>query len=164
MLESACRRPNIDALVYSEDTPLPYFIFLFLVVPLIELYLLIEIGQVIGALPTIGLCVLTALVGGVLLRYQGLQVMFRAQGSIARGEVPAIEMFEGVALAAGGVLLMTPGFATDVIGFLCLIPWSRRALVRVLLRRLGVRGGPPRGGGDDPHRTIEGDYRRRDWD
>ena len=139
-----------------------YIILLFVGVPLIELYLLIEIGQVIGALPTIALCLLTAVLGGALLRYQGLQVMFRAQATMARGEVPAIEMFEGVALAAGGVLLLTPGFATDVIGFLCLLPWSRRAMVRALLRRLNVRGGPPRHGGG--HHTIEGDYRRRDWD
>lgn len=137
-----------------------YFILLFLIVPLVEIYLLIEIGQVIGALATIALCVLTAVVGGVLLRYEGLQVMFRAQASLARQEVPAIEMFEGVALAAGGMLLLTPGFATDAVGFVCLIPWTRRAMVRALIRRLRGRGGPPGQGGQT---TIEGNYRRRDW-
>lgn len=143
-----------------------YFILLFVGVPLVELYLLIEVGSVIGALPTIALCLLTAVVGGALLRYQGLQVMFRAQRSMAQGEVPAIEMFEGVALAAGGVLLLTPGFATDVIGFICLIPWTRRALVRAFLRRVTVRGGGPPGpgGSHQSHHqsTIEGDFRRRD--
>jgi UPF0716 protein FxsA len=152
-----------------EGAAVPYLILLFVVVPLVELYLLIEIGSVIGALETIALCLLTAVLGGALLRYQGLQVMFRAQRSMAQGEVPAIEMFEGVALAAGGVLLLTPGFATDVIGFLCLIPWTRRAAVRALLRRANVHrgGGPPGpgtgGGGDsDRYKTIEGDFRRRD--
>ncbi len=104
---------------------------------------------------------LTAVLGGVLLRYQGLQVMFRAQRSMAHGEVPAIEMFEGVALAAGGVFLLTPGFATDVLGFICLVPWTRRAMVRAVLRRMRGGGGPPTQGGR--HTTIEGDYRRRDW-
>ncbi|MEX0607095.1 MAG: FxsA family protein [Halofilum sp. (in: g-proteobacteria)] len=154
-------RPNISRVVRLEDAALHYFILLFLVVPLVEIYLLIEIGQVIGALPTVGLCVLTAVLGGVLLRYQGLQVMFRAQASIARQEVPALEMFEGVALAAGGVFLLTPGFATDVLGFICLVPWTRRAMVRALIRRLSGGGGPPSQGGR--HTTIEGDYRRRDW-
>ncbi len=137
-----------------------YFIVLFLVVPLAEIYLLIEIGQIIGALSTIALCVLTAVLGGVLLRYQGLQVMFRAQASLARQQVPAIEMFEGVALAAGGMLLLTPGFATDAVGFLCLLPWTRRAMVRALIRRMSGRGGPPTRGRQS---TIEGEYRRRNW-
>ncbi|MDZ7747964.1 MAG: FxsA family protein [Halofilum sp. (in: g-proteobacteria)] len=122
---------------------MPAFILLFLVVPLVEIYLLIEVGQVIGALPTVGLCVLTAVVGGALLRYQGFQTMVRAQQNLQRGRIPAIEMFEGVALAIGGALLLTPGFATDVIGFLCLVPWSRRAMIRAAMRRMQVSYGPP---------------------
>lgn len=139
---------------------MPVVVLLFLVVPLVELYLLIEVGQVIGALPTIGLCVLTAVLGGVLLRFQGLQTMMRAQASLARREVPALEMLEGVALAVGGLLLMTPGFATDALGFLCLLPWSRRALIRGLLRRSQVHYGPAGAAGD--RYTIEGEFRRRD--
>lgn len=149
---------------------MPAFVLLFLVVPLVEIYLLIEVGQVIGALPTVGLCVLTAVVGGALLRYQGFQTMMRAQQNLQRGQLPAIEMFEGVALAIGGALLLTPGFATDVIGFLCLIPWSRRAMIRAAMRRMQVTYGPPPGGppgagptaGPRGRSTIEGEFERRD--
>lgn len=150
-----------------KGIPLPTLILLFLVVPLVEIYVLIEVGQVIGALPTIGLCVLTAVLGGGLLRHQGLRTMLRAQENIARGQVPAIEMLEGIALAVGGALLLTPGFLTDVVGFLCLIPWTRRMLVRAALRRMNVTWGPPPGGpgtGGADRRTLEGDYRRHDRD
>ncbi|MDZ7828850.1 MAG: FxsA family protein [Halofilum sp. (in: g-proteobacteria)] len=140
---------------------------LFLLVPLVEIWILIEVGQEIGALPTIGLCVLTAVVGAALLRLQGLRTLTRAQENLNRGEIPAIEMFEGVALAFGGALLLTPGFATDVLGFLCLVPWSRRAMIRGALRRMNVYYGPPGGPGAGPGRsqhTIEGDFRRDDRD
>lgn len=138
---------------------------LFLLVPLVEIYILIEVGQEIGALSTIGLCVLTAVIGAALLRIQGLQTLTRAQENLNRGEIPAIEMFEGMALALGGALLLTPGFATDTLGFLCLIPWSRRAMIRGALRRMNVYYGPPGGPGTGgPHRTIEGDFRRDERD
>ena len=142
---------------------MPAFIILFLVVPLVEIYLLIEIGQVIGALSTVALCVLTAVIGGGLLRLQGFQTMRRAQDNLQRGQLPAIELFEGVALAIGGALLLTPGFATDVFGFLCLIPWTRRLLIRAAMRRMEVTYGPPGGGpGPGGHYTIEGEFRERD--
>jgi len=143
---------------------------LFIIVPLVEIYLLIEIGTVIGALMTVALCVLTAVVGGVLLRYQGLQTMFRAQANLSRGQVPAIEMFEGVALAIGGALLLTPGLVTDVLGFLCLIPWSRRMMIHAAMRRMQVVYGPASGrggsrpGGPSPHEPLEGDFEHRDRD
>jgi len=140
---------------------------LFLLVPLVEIYILIEVGGIIGALPTIGLCVLTAVVGAGLLRLQGFQTLRRAQDNLARGEIPAIEMFEGVALAFGGALLLTPGFVTDTVGFACLIPWSRRWLIRAALRRMEIYYGPPGGPGGPQrgrHYTIEGDFRRRDDD
>ncbi|MDX1610327.1 MAG: FxsA family protein, partial [Halofilum sp. (in: g-proteobacteria)] len=124
------------------------FLLLFLLVPLVEIYVLIEVGTVIGALPTIALCVLTAVVGAGLLRVQGFQTMRRAQENLNRGEIPAIEMFEGVALAFGGALLLTPGFLTDAVGFLCLVPWTRRWLIRMALARMQVQYGPaggPRG-------------------
>lgn len=138
---------------------------LFLIVPLVEIYILIEVGQEIGALTTIALCVLTAVLGAGLLRWQGLETLTRAQVNLGRGQVPALEMFEGIALAFGGALLLTPGFVTDTVGFLCLIPWSRRAMIRSALRRMDVYYGPADGpgpGGD--HRTIEGDFRRDDRD
>lgn len=148
---------------------MPALLLIFIVVPLVEIYVLIEIGAIIGALPTVLACVGTAILGGGLLRYQGFQTLRRAQRNMDRGQIPAMEMFEGVALAMGGALLLTPGFVTDVAGFLCLIPWTRRALIAAALRRMQVRytsSGP--GGPDDPggtggtRGTIEGEFHRRD--
>ena len=145
---------------------MPALFLLFLIVPLVEIYILIEVGQVIGALPTILACVGTALLGGGLLRHQGLQTMNRARGNLDRGQLPAMEMLEGVALVVGGALLLTPGFATDTVGFLCLLPWTRRGLIRLALRRMQVyyTSGPgPRGpGGVGGRHTLEGEYRRDD--
>lgn len=143
---------------------LPLLLVIFLVVPLVEIYLLIEIGRVIGALSTVALCVLTAVAGGILLRLQGLSTMRRAQLSMARGEPPALEMIEGIALAIGGALLLTPGFATDAIGFFFLLPWTRRTLVRLLLARAQVVPGHGRDGTGGHGRTIEGEFRRDDDD
>lgn len=146
---------------------LPLFFILFLVVPLVEIYLLIEVGRAIGALTTVGLCVLTAIAGALLLRFQGFSTMQRAQLSMARGEPPALELLEGVALAIGGALLLTPGFATDAIGFFCLIPWTRRPLARFILSRARVIPHPRRPGGpgqSGPGHTLEGEFRRDDDD
>lgn len=144
----------------------PFFLFLliFVAAPLVELYLLIEVGSEIGALPTILLSIFTAMLGGVLVRMQGLSVLFRAQAQMANKEVPAIEMFEGVALLLVGVALLLPGFITDAIGFLLLIPPLRRWLLVTWLKRRGaLHPGEP---GDrtepDSVRVIEGDYRRED--
>lgn len=148
---------------------MPALLLIFIVVPLVEIYVLIEIGTIIGALPTVLACVGTAILGGGLLRYQGFQTLRRAQRNMDRGQIPAMEMFEGVALAMGGALLLTPGFVTDVAGFLCLIPWTRRALIAAALRRMQVRytssgpGGPDEPGGTGGTRgTIEGEFHRRD--
>lgn len=150
---------------------MPVLLVLFVVVPLVEIYLLIEVGQVIGALPTIGLCVLTAAIGGALLRQQGLDTLARARRNLDQGHVPALELFEAVALAIGGALLLTPGFVTDVIGFACLLPPTRRLLVQLALRRVNVVYGPAGGHGrrngaarGDAGHTIEGEYQRRDRD
>lgn len=144
---------------------MPIFVVLFLVVPLVELYLLIQVGQVIGALPTIALCVLTAFIGGALLRQQGVETLTRARANLDRGRLPAIELFEGVAVALGGVLLLVPGFATDIAGLVCLVPYTRRLLLRAVLKRVRVTYGPARGrsgAGLKRHETIEGDFERRD--
>lgn len=98
---------------------------LFITVPLVELYCLIQVGDVLGVIPTIALCIFTAALGAALLRYQGLQTIARIQQRVATGEVPATDMLEGAILLLSGVLLMTPGFLTDVIGFLCLTPKLR---------------------------------------
>lgn len=131
-------------------------LFLFVTVPLVELFLLIEVGKGIGALYTIALCLLTAAIGTALLRQQGLQTLARARLNLDRGTLPAIELIEGVALAVGGVLLLTPGFVTDAIGFACLLPPTRHWFVQMVLRRIKAQ----RGAVDRV--TIEGDYERRD--
>lgn len=146
---------------------MPIFLLLFITVPLVELYFLIQVGQSIGALPTIGLCILTAVLGAALLRQQGFQTLHRAQQNLSRGTVPALEMLEGVALALGGLLLLTPGFATDVFGFACLIPFTRRFMVRAVLARAHVSVGPVyRGNANTSNRqdAIEGEFERRDRD
>lgn len=111
------------------------FAILFLAIPIAEIYLLIQVGSVIGAFPTILLVVGTAVLGAFLLRQQGLSTLTRFQNSMAAGQLPASEMVEGVLLLVGGALLMTPGFFTDTMGFLCLIPVSRKLIVHFLIKR-----------------------------
>lgn len=147
---------------------MPILFLLFLSVPLVELYVLIQVGQVIGALPTIGLCILSALFGSALLRHQGLETLRRARANLNRGEIPALELFEGVALALGGGLLLVPGFVTDFAGAACLIPFTRRRLIRAALKRMRIVYGPahrrPGASSKEEPRTIEGDFERRDQD
>ncbi len=139
---------------------------LFLVVPIVEIYLLIKVGSMIGALATVGLVVLTAVVGSAMLRQQGLSTLRRAQRNMDQGVLPARELLDGVFLVIGGALLLTPGFVTDAIGFLCLLPATRHWMMAVARRRFRVSGsmtGPrlrPRA--DSTGTTIEGEWRRED--
>ena len=108
---------------------------LFLIVPIIEIYLLIQVGGILGAWPTVFLVVFTAVLGAWLLRIQGFSTLNRVQGSLARGEIPAIEMLGGILLLLSGALLLTPGFFTDTIGFLMLLPTMRRIVVMWFLSK-----------------------------
>ena len=153
----------------ARMNPFPVLLLLFLLVPLTEIYFLIVVGGWIGALPTIALVVLTALIGATLARHQGLVTLQRVQASMARGELPAIEMLEGALLLVGGLLLLTPGFFTDAAGFICLLPLTRRALALWGLQRMTMampptRGGPPPGAGGREQHTIEGEFSRDDDD
>jgi len=133
---------------------------LFLTIPMVEIYLLIKVGSIIGALPTVFLVVFTAVLGALLIRLQGFATMQRVQAMLARGEIPAIEMLEGVVLLVSGALLLTPGFFTDTLGFLCLIPALRRRLISWLLERslINRNQGPPHGPTQQHGpRTIEGE-------
>jgi len=103
----------------------PWLLVLFIGIPLFELYLLIQVGSIIGALPTLALVVFTAVLGAALLRRQGLSTVQRIQIAMNRGEVPALEVVEGAILLIGGAMLLTPGFVTDALGFLCLWPPAR---------------------------------------
>lgn len=149
-------------------TPFRILFILFLSIPLLEIYLLITVGGIIGAWPTIGLVLLTAVVGAMMLRQQGFATAQRVQAELAQGQIPAVAMMEGVVLLFSGALLLTPGFFTDAIGFLCLIPHFRQAMIRMLMSKVilshfsntpgSTQGGSPGG------RVIEGEYQRRDED
>ena len=137
----------------------------FLLVPLTEIYVLIQVGSVIGALSTVILVVFTAVLGAALIRAQGLATLARMRATMDRGEVPAMELLEGACLLVAGALLLTPGFVTDTVGFALLIPGLRRGMALGLLERGVIRTttGPtgPAGSGE-PGRVIEGEYRRED--
>lgn len=111
---------------------------LFILTPLIEIFLFIEIGSAIGALPTILLIIVTAVVGVALLRQQGLSTLHNVQSQMQQGQVPAVEMLGGLMLFFAGALLLTPGFFTDTVGFLILIPFVRKSLALWFLERSGT--------------------------
>jgi UPF0716 protein FxsA len=118
-------------------------IFLFTLVPIIELYVLIEAGTQIGVWPTIGLIMLTGIAGAYLARSQGFQLINRIQTDLNAGRVPAGEMLDGAMILAGGLLLLTPGFCTDLFGFILLTPATRGLLkgwLKIWLEKKMARG------------------------
>lgn len=115
-----------------------FLFLLFIIIPIVEITLLIQVGQVIGAWYTVGLVLLSAFIGVNMLRQQGLATLSRAQLRLDRQELPGQEMVEGIILAVGGAMLITPGFVTDLMGFSCLIPPLRRGLVKLLMSRVTV--------------------------
>ena len=114
---------------------MPILFIIFIVIPIVEITLLINVGQLIGAWYTVGLVLLSAFVGVNMLRHQGLATLGRAQQKMQRGEMPQQEMIEGLVLAVGGALLITPGFVTDFIGFCCLIPLTRIGFIKIASSR-----------------------------
>lgn len=102
---------------------------IFAIVPSIEVLLLIEVGTRIGTVNTIFLIILTGILGAYLMRLQGFQVLKKIQEDLGRGVPPAKNILEGAMILVGGILLLTPGFFTDAVGFLLLIPRSRRYLL-----------------------------------
>jgi len=102
---------------------------LFIAVPIIEISVFIQVGDVIGLWPTIAIVILTAVIGTTMLRQQGLSTLMKAQNSMNEGRMPTSELFDGACLLVAGALLLTPGFVTDGIGFLLFLP-PFRALIR----------------------------------
>lgn len=140
---------------------LPLF-FVFVGLPLVELYVLIKVGSLIGPLATIGLSILSAILGAWLVRQQGFGVLMRVREAMDRGEVPALEMMDGALLLVAGLMLLLPGFLTDIAGFLLMVPPLRRLLIaRYSLLVPAPRGSMHPGRPSGP-RVIEGDYRRDD--
>ena len=136
---------------------------LFFTIPLVEIYVLLEVGGAIGVLPTIAMVVLTAVIGAGLIRAQGLATLGRVQQQLERGELPAVGIIEAALLLVAGALLLTPGFVTDTIGFLILVPPLRRWAIESFLARRIVAAGMGRGhhGAGKPG-AIEGEFRRAD--
>lgn len=132
---------------------------LLVIFPLLELWVLIRVGAAIGAGVTIGLVVLAALLGIAILNRQGFRTLARVRARVARGEEPSAAVLDGMVLAVAGLLLLIPGFLTDVLALLALIPALRARLVRRLLASAQpVRRTPT----ERNSRVIEGEYERED--
>lgn len=117
---------------------MPLFLgFIFLIVPLVELAVLIEVGQQIGVGPTLVLVVAISIAGGLLAKREGLAVWNRFRDTLARGEIPSSELVDGVLVLFGAALLLTPGFVTDALGLVLLVPFSRAAVRGVVTRSGG---------------------------
>ena len=123
---------------------MPLLFLAFLVVPLVELYVLIQVGQAIGALPTVAILLADSLLGAALMRSQGRAAWRRFLSVSRSGRVPAREVVDGALVIFGGALLLTPGFVTDILGVLLLLPPTRAFVRRYLVKGVAVRmvGGP----------------------
>jgi UPF0716 protein FxsA len=119
--------------------PLFALVAIFIVVPLAELYVILEVADAIGLLWTIALLFADSVIGSLLLRAQGRAVWRRFNAVLSEGRMPHRELIDGVLVVFGGAFLITPGFITDVIGILLLLPPTRSVVRRVLARRLGRR-------------------------
>ncbi|MFL2856698.1 MAG: FxsA family protein [Pseudohongiellaceae bacterium] len=149
-----------------------FLLLVFIVIPLVEMMLLFEVANVIGGLSTVGLVVLTAVIGIQILKRQGISTLLRAQHRLQSGELPAQEIVEGMMLAGAGALLLTPGFITDTLGFIFLTGPLRRPIAECIIRSEMVKfmGSGAGGGGfqfwsrqsnsrDSKHGNIyEGEY------
>lgn len=113
-----------------------WFIIIFIALPLAEIAAFIKVGENIGTPTTLFLCLITAIIGGYFVKKQGLHTLTKAQKHLNQGQIPVQEMFDGICLIATGALMITPGFVTDTIGFLLLIP-----IVRILLKNALIKSG-----------------------
>jgi len=111
----------------------------FTIIPIIEIYLLIEIGSMFGALTAVTLVILTGFLGAFLARMQGLQTLYRIQNSLREGRMPSGELLDALLIVIAGLVLLTPGFLTDSAGFLLLIPATRNSIKNWLRRQIELR-------------------------
>jgi UPF0716 protein FxsA len=107
---------------------------IFAVVPVVELAILIKVGSIIGTWNTIAIVILTALVGAYMVKLEGLGVIYRIQRNLEEGVFPAEELIDGMMILIAGALLLTPGFFTDITGFLMVVPFTRNILKRAARR------------------------------
>ncbi len=154
----------------------PILLLLFICVPIIEIILFIQVGDFLGVWPTVTLVLVTAFVGASLVRSQGIQTLMSVQSRLQQGEMPAQQIVEGVMLAVAGVLLLTPGFMTDALGMLVLLPAPRAKIAQGLMKRVKVnhisgssfhaQGGFENNPFDSSNKgnTFEGEYETKDDD
>ena len=138
-----------------------FLLLAFIVLPIAEIYVIIQVGEAIGALPTIALLILDSFLGAALLRSQGRAVWRRFNEALAAGRVPAKEVFDGAMVLLGGAFLITPGFISDVVGLLLLIPPSRAMFQRSvagMARRRVTFGLGSYGSGGGASRPGSGSY------
>lgn len=109
---------------------------LFIIVPVTELYILIEVAKKIGSLTTIGVIILTGIIGTYLVKNQGFMILRKIQEDLNEGIMPGDSLIQGAIILAGGILLLTPGFVTDILGFIFLVPVSRNIIKKYLLKWL----------------------------
>ena len=142
-----------------------FLVILFIVVPIAELYVIIQVGEAIGVLPTLALLLADALLGSLLLKHQGLAAWRRFNEALAQRRFPGREVADGLLIVIGGTLLLAPGFLTDIVGLFFLIP-PTRAIARSLLRRftigrfavVGLGGAGPFSQGGGPTGTSRPSY------
>ncbi|MEN9756647.1 MAG: hypothetical protein RL755_834 [Pseudomonadota bacterium] len=126
------------------------------VMSFLELYVLIAVGSILGAFPTILLIIASAGLGSYLLREQGIATWQRFQETLARQEVPAYELMEGFLILIGGALLLTPGFITDAIGLVCLLPSLRKTMISYIMKYYFIA---PNASNDN---VLEGEFRKEE--
>lgn len=124
-----------------------------IVISFLELYVLLAVGSVLGAITTILLIILSAALGSYLLKKQGFETYQRFQAAIQRNEVPAIELMEGFVILLGGALLLTPGFITDIAGLCCLLPSLRVHIINFILERFAIPN-------PNNSNVLEGEFRK----
>ncbi len=136
-----------------------YLLPTFIVLPILEMYVLLKVGGFVGAFNTILLVLLTAFIGLILLRLQGFQTLINARKKLEKSQLPAQEMISGIFLAIGGALLLTPGFITDIIGFLCILPITRTYILGWIIQNFITTSFSSRNDtkADD---WIEGEYKK----
>ena len=146
---------------------MPFFI-IFILIPIMEIYVFMQVGEMIGLGTTLFLALFTAILGGAIIKHQGITTLQAVSQSMRQGKMPVTELFDGFCLIAAGATLITPGFVTDTIGFLLLIPPFRRILQTFVSRYTKITGSgfykESTRNKQNPFRqennVIEGDYER----
>ena len=140
------------------------FLILFVIIPLAEVYAFINVGEEIGVFKTLLLCILTAIIGGTLVRMQGLSTLLKARRNFMSGTLPLNELFDGLCLVVAGALLLTPGFVTDTMGLLLLVPAVRRFLRPFAAKYGNFSAGGFSGSPYQERRNADGDIIEGDYE